>query len=98
MKTNESGKAALTDSFKISGDSFYKNSDGENVLPLGTVTIQETKAPKGYLLNREVFIRKITSEGTAENVSTYNAPVISENIISGELHIIKFGQDADDSS
>lgn len=97
MKTNESGKAALTDSFKISGDSFYKNSDGENVLPLGTVTIQETKAPKGYLLNREVFIRKITSEGTAENVSTYNAPVISENIISGELHIIKFGQDADDS-
>lgn len=97
MKTNESGKAALTDSFKISGDSFYKNSDGENVLPLGTVTIQETKAPKGYLLNREMFIRKITSEGTAENVSTYNAPVISENIISGELHIIKFGQDADDS-
>lgn len=97
VKTDETGKAYLTDGLKVSGDDFYRNSDGKNVLPLGTVTIQETKAPKGYLLNQATFIRQITSKGTAENVSTYNAPVISENIISGELHIIKFGQDADDS-
>ena len=97
VKTDETGKAYLTDGLKVSGDDFYRNSDGKNVLPLGTVTIQETKAPKGYLLNQATFIRQITSKGTAENVSTYNAPVISEDIICGELHLIKFGQDEDDS-
>ena len=97
VKTDGAGRAYLTDSSKVSGDDFYRNSDGENVLPLGTVTIQETKAPEGYLLNQETFIRQITSKGKAENVSTYNAPVVSEEIICGELHLIKFGQDADGS-
>ena len=47
LRTDAEGKAALKDSQKVSGDEFYKNSKGENVLPLGTVTIQETKAPEG---------------------------------------------------
>ena len=51
LRTDAEGKAALKDSQKVSGDEFYKNSKGDNVLPLGTVTIQETKAPEGYLIN-----------------------------------------------
>ena len=39
----------LEDGFKISGDDFYY--DLENVvLPLGTITVEETKAPSGYTL------------------------------------------------
>ena len=31
--------------------------DGEDtVLPLGTITIQEEKAPEGYLLNTDIFV------------------------------------------
>ena len=40
----------LADSYKVSGDSFYTQ-DGKNVLPLGTLTVTETKAPNGYLLD-----------------------------------------------
>ncbi len=42
-------QAALTDDYKVSGDAFYEV-NGQVVLPLGTYTIQETKAPAGYLL------------------------------------------------
>lgn len=42
--------AALDDSYKISGDELYKVSNGVAVLPLGTISIEETKAPEGYSL------------------------------------------------
>ena len=96
LKTNETGKTAMTDSLKVSGDPFYKNSNGYNTLPLGYITIQETKAPEGYLLNDEVFVRKITAEGTAEGVSTYNEPTIPEDIIRGDLQLVKFSEPSDD--
>ena len=35
---------------KVSGDSFYMQ-DGKAVLPLVTLTVEETKAPNGYLLD-----------------------------------------------
>ena len=40
----------LADAYKVSGDSFYMQ-DGKAVLPLGTLTVEETKAPNGYLLD-----------------------------------------------
>lgn len=36
--------------YKVGGDDLYKNSDGQFTLPLGTVSVVETKAPAGYLL------------------------------------------------
>ena len=51
------------DSF-VSGDAFYYTSDGKTVcLPLGTITVQESKAPAGYQLNPTVFVQKITGDG-----------------------------------
>ena len=95
LKTNSAGRTAMTDSLKVSGDDFYKNSNGYNTLPLGYITIQETKAPEGYLLNDEVFVRQITAEGTAEGVNTYNEPTIPEDIIRGDLELVKFGEPED---
>ena len=43
--------AILADDYKVSGDDFYHNPSGTSVvLPLGTVTVQETKPPEGYTL------------------------------------------------
>ena len=39
----------LDESYKVSGDDFYMLGDSV-VLPLGTLTVEETKAPDGYLL------------------------------------------------
>lgn len=101
MKTDENGKCRLDEKYKVSGDEFWKNPFWKNpfgvaTLPLGTITIQETKAPKGYLLNEEIFVRQITSKGTAESVETYNMPTIEEEVIRGDIQLVKYGETNDE--
>lgn len=45
---------SLSDEFKIAGDDLYID-NGRAVLPLGTITIEETKAPQGYTLEGAYF-------------------------------------------
>ena len=61
----------------VSGDALYTDGSGNNVLPLGTVKIKETKAPDGFYLDDTVFVRQITAE-TAADVTRYNLPVSDE--------------------
>ena len=89
LKTDKNGISLLDQAFKVSGDEFYYTSFGTPTLPLGTVTIQETKAPEGYLPNSEVFIRQVTSKGIYEGVQTYNAPTIREQAIRGGVQVRK---------
>ncbi|MDR0308526.1 MAG: hypothetical protein LBH87_01175 [Coriobacteriales bacterium] len=49
LKTDSNGKTNLDNEHKVSGNSFYLN-NGKPSIPLGTIVIQETKAPAGYLL------------------------------------------------
>lgn len=93
MKTNKFGYTELNENFKVSGDKFYYNGTKNPTLPIGTVVIQETKAPKGYKINPEIFVRKITSNGTAENVNTYNVPVAKEEVIKGQVKLIKVDEE-----
>lgn len=95
FKTGESGEVRLQEQYMISGDAFYKNSAGRNVIPLGTVTIEETKAPEGYLVNKEKAVCQISSEGHDESVETYNSPEIDESIIRGNLQLVKFSRNPD---
>lgn len=81
LKTDEDGYCDLSDDYKVSGDDFYLTSKGDTTLPIGTITIQESKAPTGYFINNEVFVRKITSSGTVEGVDTYNQPEVLEKVI-----------------
>lgn len=90
LRTDADGAARLTDSQKVSGDPFYTNSAGVPVLPLGTVTIQETKPAAGYLINDTVYVRKITSEGSEENVQSYREVQVPEQVIRGDLRLVKF--------
>ena len=83
--TDEDGRCKYDTKYLISGDSLYTTKAGTPSLPIGTITIQETKAPEGYLINNEVFVRKITSDGTSESVTTYNYPKIPENILKLDL-------------
>ena len=91
LRTDKDGYADLSDQYKVSGDAFYKNSKGTIVLPIGTLTIQETKAPQGYYINNEVFVRKITSSGTAEDVNTYNQPTVPEQVNEFVLTKVQIG-------
>ncbi len=83
---------------KVSGDPFYKNTEGEVVLPLGTVTFQEIKAPEGYLLNNEIFIETVREEGTGQTDTIFQCPTIPDQIIRGNLQIVKFREDKEEES
>lgn len=98
LKTNENGYTSLLrastepEKYVVSGDSFYKTTDGKvNTLPLGTVTIQETKAPAGYLLSDStVHLQQITSNTSSEFVSTFvepseDAPTVHEQVKRGDI-------------
>lgn len=91
LKTNDKGYCQLLDKYKVSGDDFYYNGTNKPTLPVGTITIQETKAPKGYFINNEVFVRNITSTGTADDVNTYNQPEVLEKVIKFNIKKVQVG-------
>lgn len=95
LKTNKNGFIRFNKNFLVGGDEFWTDSKGNVTLPLGTVTVQETKAPEGYNLNDEIFLRQITTDGSAENVNTYNTPQVAEDVIRGDVEIIKVYQPDD---
>ena len=55
VKKSSSGKymTQLSETYRVGGDEFYKNANGNVIIPLGTITIQETKAAPGYTLDGE---------------------------------------------
>lgn len=97
VRTDADGYALLHPDYLVSGDPLYYGSNGQMpTLPLGTVTIQESKSPEGYLLNKELFIRQISADSQGvESVRTYNAPVIRESIIRGGVSIQKWDNELD---
>ncbi|MDL2225059.1 VaFE repeat-containing surface-anchored protein [Eubacteriales bacterium OttesenSCG-928-M02] len=97
LRTGGNGTAYLLADYLVSGDPFYYATNGDPTLPLGTLTVQETKAPQGYLLNDELFIRQITSEGSAESVFTYNEPIVKEKVARGGVEIEKWDIERDQS-
>lgn len=96
LRTDDKGRLLLSDEAKVSGDEFFRNSSGEITLPLGTAVIRETKAPEGYLLNSEVFVRQITPSGDGATDTLYQTPEVPEQVIRGDLQIVKFLGSEDD--
>lgn len=79
FRTNEDGFCYYEEKYLESGDELYLSPTKNPSLPIGTLTIQETKAPEGYLINPEVYTVKITSNNNgSEFVYTYNQPTIPE--------------------
>lgn len=85
--TDRNGIVEYKEDYRVRGDDLYKDEKGEPAMPLGTVTIQEVKAPEGYLLNDKVFVIRVVPEGSAPSVTIYQPPTISENVL--ELRLMK---------
>lgn len=107
MKT-ASGKyiAELDDSYKISGDEFYKVSNGLAVLPLGTISIEETKAPEGYKLDGAYlqvsgsstkitgkYVTQITQNGNLASLKGGNEFSVADKIKRGDFKLTKIDTD-----
>lgn len=99
----------LSDAYKVSGDSFYMQ-DGKAVLPLGTLTVEETKAPNGYLLDgaymqagdnseqiKGLYITQITEDDDLAVLTGGNQFFVSDKVIRGGVKIQKRDLETDDT-
>lgn len=102
IKTGEDGMSWLDKEHLVSGDEFYYSSSENKMpcLPLGTVTIQESKAPENYELNPDLYIGQITEEGglgwLTTNLLTPEGQLIvpESETVRGGLSIHKSSDDA----
>lgn len=91
----------LDNDHKVSGDDFYMQ-NGTVVLPLGTLTVEEIHAPKGYLLDGAylqakdsdkkitgLYITQIKENGETASLSGGNTYSVSDQIIRGGIKIKK---------
>lgn len=91
----------LDNTYKVSGDDFYVMG-GKNVLPLGTLTVQESKSPTGYLLEgaylqaegseeqiKGLYVTQITEDGDLAVLSGSNQFSVSDQVIRGGVKIQK---------
>ena len=84
--------AILLKQYLVEGSDELYEQDGTYVLPLGTISVEETKAPKGYLLKGNTLNVTDTATGTTSTVedATYVAQITKE-YQGAEL---QFGNDA----
>ena len=68
----------LGDEYKVSGDDFYLTQSGIPTLPLGTITVEETKAPNGYTLENKT----LSQDGTElpNGVMLFNITETKEDV------------------
>mgnify|MGYP000725954342 FL=1 len=99
LKTDSDGYCRLADEYRAEsdfGEDFYLRSSGDVTLPLGTFTVQETKAPTGYKINPELFIRQIKVDEATGSITTFNEIEVPEprDTVYGNLTIYKTADDS----
>ena len=107
MKT-PSGKymAQLKNDYKIAGNDFYTTGAGNPCLPLGTISIEETKAPEGYSLEGAYlqvggvgekitgkYVAQITQNGNLASLKGGNTFKVSDKIKRGDFKLTKIDTD-----
>lgn len=98
--------AVLNTNYKIAGDDFYTNAKGAPVLPLGTISIEETKAPEGYSLEGAYlqvggvgekitgkYVAQITQNGNLASLKGGNTFKVSDKIKRGDFKLTKIDTD-----
>lgn len=99
----------LDDSYKVSGDELYKTEAGTPTLPLGTITVQETKPAPGYQLSERgafydrdgneimkstgIYVTQIKETSTSISMSGGNEYTMKNDPEDIDLKVIKYGPD-----
>lgn len=80
--------------YQISGSGFFELSNGLIGMPIGTYTIQEVKAPEGYLLDDTVHVRHINDKDSdAEALTTFHLAEaddqITDAVVRSDVQFVK---------
>ncbi len=86
LRTDEAGRATLSQTSLVSGDDLFLDQEGSPVLPLGTIAIRETKAPKGYRLapTGQPVVRQVTIDAETGTVIGYVQPTVDDPTVREE--------------
>ena len=90
IETDAKGRALMKDKYLVSGDKLYKNDDGDTVIPLGTVSVQETKAPDGYQVNDKLYVQQIKIDKSGNKADSFKISTVPQQIIRGGVQIQKW--------
>lgn len=75
--------------YLVSGD-IYKNEDGKITWPLGVVTLEETKAPTGYNLDKNTYVGRVyidASKKVGANFKWLNGNTPVDNVVLSDQQI-----------
>ena len=102
---NKVYRAVLSNDYFVAGDALYSAS-GINTLPLGTISIEETKAPEGYSLEGAYlqvggtgtkitgkYVAQITQNGNLASLKGGNTFKVSDKIKRGDFKLTKIDTD-----
>ncbi len=98
FESGDDGYVYLDSTCHTGGDTLYYDSNGQAILPLGTITIQETAAPEGYLTDDTIYTYPITEQtinDTAHQLTQERIFVNQE--IKQAFQLMKYGETADAS-
>ncbi|WP_172135570.1 VaFE repeat-containing surface-anchored protein [Adlercreutzia sp. ZJ473] len=94
--TDESGRALFDAEHKVAGDALYADKDGNPVIPLGTVVVEEVKAPLGYNLDdgcgnapRKQSAQIVSDQADSPVVTTYHTPTAENSVKRGDYRLVK---------
>ena len=93
FRTDKDGRIRFTADYLVDGsDGLISDINGAYSMPLGTITLQETKAPEGYLINDTVYVAQTILENNY--IRTTNLPTddkaAQETPYEGTISIEKF--------
>lgn len=89
FETDAAGTISFSEDYLVQGDDFYHDLDGAIALPLGTVVIEEVKAPEGYLLMDEPIVVAIPESGEDAHVAAWTCVQAPEQVKRGDLSFTK---------
>ena len=102
---NKVYRAVLSNDYFVAGDALYSAS-GINTLPLGTISIEETKAPEGYSLEGAYlqasgsstkitgkYVTQITQNGNLASLKGGNEFSVADKIKRGDFKLTKIDTD-----
>lgn len=96
-------RAMLKEECKVAGDDFYyTEGNPDPTLPLGTITVEETKAPEGYKLDGSIlyavgseeviegkYVSQITMDSDMVSLKGGNEYTVEDEIIRGDFEFTK---------
>lgn len=91
IKTDSDGFSAIRNTYKVSGDEFFTNTNGDVIVPYGTLLIKETKAANDYKIDDEIRTVKISDEYIPKTEEYKTFSITNKHVPMGIISLEKKG-------